>query len=96
MERQGLYNRILLKRQILKGTNVCLFFCLWYNIGRSYERGDILERICKLQASLNRCQYLGENQKCDAPHDSCGMLIKNDSKQKPYVHKEKWFEKYYR
>lgn len=55
-----------------------------------------MERVCRLQANFNKCNYLGSNQKCNAPHNDCGMLIKDNVEQKKYVRKEKWFEKYYR
>ncbi len=54
--------------------------------------------ICKLSSELNQCRYLGEKQKCNAPHSSCGMLIKVEAEEKPrgkYVRQPRWYEKYY-
>lgn len=58
----------------------------------------MLEKICILKADLSKCQYLGENQRCNAPHSKCGMLVKlaDEPKQALYVRKPRWFEKYYK
>ena len=53
---------------------------------------------CILAPDINNCQYyVPECAGCNAPHDTCGMLAKDEAgtKQKGYVRKPRWYEKYY-
>lgn len=57
-----------------------------------------MEWICLLKSDVNQCQYLGENQKCNAPDSKCGMLVKlkaDEPEKDPYVRQPRWYEKYY-
>lgn len=59
-----------------------------------------MEKICLLKSEFNHCEYLGEEQRCEASHSQCGMCIKLDYKEpdttKEYVRQERWYEKYYK
>lgn len=58
-----------------------------------------MEKICILKGDLNKCEYLGADQKCNAPHSSCGMCVKLDCQEQEtprvYVRQERWYERYY-
>lgn len=58
-----------------------------------------MDKVCLLKGELNHCEYLGEEQKCNAPHTQCGMLVKLDYKEviypRGYVRQPRWYEKYY-
>ena len=57
-----------------------------------------MNRVCKLSSELNRCSYLGKEQKCNAPHSNCGMLVKTEEEVKSrskYIRQPRWYEKYY-
>lgn len=57
-----------------------------------------MEKICILKGDLNKCEYLGSEQRCNAPHSQCDMCVKLDCQEqvtpKGYVRQERWFEKY--
>lgn len=59
-----------------------------------------MEKICLLKGDLNRCEYLGVEQKCNAPHSQCGMVVKLNCQEqetpKGYVRQERWYEKYHK
>ena len=57
-----------------------------------------MERVCMLKSEIRKCQYMVEGNRCNAPNNKCGMLVKLDmvkEEKRPYTRQTRWYEKYY-